>query len=83
MRKTSRVPQWVAKSLDLRKWGIPQEYIDVLQQGPRQASYWKVWDAVLQKAERVVDGKKYKLKQCYDNRILIASQCFDYDTRAF
>ncbi len=83
MKKTSRVPQWVAKSLDLRKWGVAQEDIDILQQGPKHATYWKVWESVLQTAERVVDGKKYKLLQCYDKRVLIASKCFDYDARAF
>ncbi len=83
MKKSSRIPQWVAKNIDLTKWGIPQEHVEVLQQGPKHATYWRIWTRVLHKAERIVDGKKYKLLLGDDKNVLIASKCFDLDSRAF
>ncbi len=83
MKKRSRVPQWVAKSIDLKQWGVSQEHVDILKQGPKAEGYWQTWALVLRSAKKVVDGKSYKLSPCGDKKVLIVSKCFDLDTRAF
>ncbi len=83
MKMKSRVPQWVAKSMDLTKWGISKECIEILQAGPKHGSYWSTWDGVLRSARRVVGGRKYRLSPCKGERVLIIPENFDLDTRAF
>ncbi len=82
MKKNSLTPQWVSRSLDLTKWGITKEQIKILALGPEDVTYWKVWEEVLTKAKKTVDGEYFSLFQC-ERGVLIVSEDFDPEARAF
>ncbi len=54
------VPQVFFTKFDVTKWGLTLE--DVVKH-PEDEAYWENWDAVLNKAKQVVNGRTYHLEQ--------------------
>src|SRR5690606_28711865 len=56
------IPQLFASALAPDKWGIEEEDIKVLKEGPEHEHYWETWDKVLNNASRADDeGKTWTL----------------------
>ena len=51
--------QKFAERFDLRQWGVEQEDIDILLEGPDHEWYFETWDDVIDNAE-YVDDDGYK-----------------------
>ncbi len=82
MARLPQIPQWVAKSIDLTRWGVPSDYVQVLEKDLGSGKYWHCWNKVLNKAATVVDDTQYKL-YTVETKVLIVSDDFDPETMAF
>ncbi len=83
MKTSLHIPQWVSRSIDLEKWGICHTHISTLEKGPENHNYWESWEKVLRKAKKVVGDTAYKLHTTEDKKVLIVTEDFDPQTRAF
>lgn len=45
------------------QWGVDEDDAKILKAGPDHDEYWEAWDAVLNDAALVVDGKAWSLHQ--------------------
>lgn len=61
------VPQIFVESFNAAEWGIEEEDIKVLKEGPSHEYYWDTWETVLNNAEfKDEDGKVWTLHQDSD-----------------
>ena len=57
------IPRDFATECEPLEWGIDNDTVKILEAGPEHEQYWDAWDAVLDCAEREVDGNRYRLLQ--------------------
>ena len=58
------IPQNFAELFDADEWGISEEEVEILLDGPDNELYWETWDCVISYAEYTdANGNTFRLHQ--------------------